>query len=178
MMTIPQIKGLTVLIRSTREDWDARSIEQAITNLTNDGYAAPDITAVCVEIASDTRNRAPITLSIKGPELIEKRHAQTDRPKTGPLRRDDDYLCDVCGLNEPTCQSTAGNTDGRDHPFITVRTAQQERDQQRTDGRLDRARAAAIRQATDAMYRLPPDVETTPAQPPATAPPETRQESA
>lgn len=181
MMTIAQIKGLTVLIRSTREDWDARAIDQAITTLADEGYTPADVTAACVEIAGDARNRAPITLSLKGPELIEKRHVQTARPKAGPARRDDGYLCDVCGLNEATCQATAGNLDGRDHTFITVRAAQAERDTQRADGRLDRARANAIAKAARAMYRLPEDVQSaaaSTARPGPTAPPQARQESA
>jgi hypothetical protein len=174
VMTIPIIKGLTVLIRSIREDWDARAVEQAITTLADDGYSPADISAACVEIASDHRNRAPVTLSIKAPELIEKRHVQTARPKAGLKSRDDSYLCDVCGLNEAACQATAGNLNGRDHPFITARAAQTARDQQRADGRLATARTTAVRKAAGGMFQLPKDVQNAH----DTAPPPAREESA
>lgn len=159
MMTVGEINGLGVYLRSIREEWDTAAIRTAINKLVSDGFDQADIAEAAVAIARDRSNRAAVTISIKAPELIARKHAKNVVPRTpGPTRRDDDFLCDVCGLTEDRCLAHAANVGGRDHAFVTVSTAQAQRDAQRVDGRLARARADAIQQVSRDLFKLPADV--------------------
>jgi hypothetical protein len=128
MMTIPDLSALTVVVRSLREDWDHRAIRDQLTKLAED-YDHPDVAYAAVQIARDHSNRAPVTLTIKAPDLIARLHATTSTgPRTpGPASRDASWLCDTCGRRHDQCVAVRPGIDD-DHPFVSIAEAEAQRD--------------------------------------------------
>lgn len=138
MMGIGDIRAAVTVIRSIREDWDYRAIEQAISDLAAGDYDHPDILAACITIARNQDNRAPITLKLKAPDVINQARGgdRTPRRSYRPGRTDTRYVCDYCLKPESHCQLTAANTgELRDHDYISVADADRERAKARTGQR-------------------------------------------
>jgi hypothetical protein len=130
MMTIGDITALARMVCTLREDWSQqyRAVEAQITKLAED-YDHPDVAYAAVQIARDHTNRAPVTLTIKAPDLIARLHATTTNgPRTpGPAAFDDQWKCDTCGLRQDVCQASAGNRGDDYHPFVSIADAEAQR---------------------------------------------------
>jgi hypothetical protein len=131
------IKAAFTVIGSLRMDmadqWDRRHTEAQIQELAG-LYDHPDVLWICCVVARDPNNRSPIMLKTLAPRIHEKLHAkQASNPtRTGSRgRRDDQHLCDTCGLTRDKCEQQAGNLDGADHAFKTIAQAEAEREKQR-----------------------------------------------
>lgn len=131
MMTIGDITALARMVCTLREDWGGynRAVEVQIAKLAED-YDHPDVAYAAIQIARDHSNRAPVTLTIKAPDLIARMHAATTNgPRTpGPSLRGEGWLCDTCGLPHHTCQANAGNRGDDYHPFVSIADAEAQRD--------------------------------------------------
>jgi len=153
-MTIPDINALTVVVRTLREDWDQRAVRDQVTQLAED-YNQPDIAYACVAIARDLQNRAPVTLSIKAPDVIARLHTRpSNGPRTpGPATLEDSWRCDVCGLRVDQCQASAGNRGDDWHAFVSVAAAEAARDAEWTQqGKVRRVAIPAD------LFTMPDDV--------------------
>jgi hypothetical protein len=130
------IKAAYTVIGSLRmemaDQWDRRATEAQIEELAGK-YDHPDVMWVCVTVARDPSNRSPVMLATLAPRILEKLHAKVASNPTRSTgnRRDDKYLCDTCSLTRNLCEQQAGNLDGADHTFKTIRDAEAEREKQR-----------------------------------------------
>lgn len=162
-MNIGNISAAVTVVRTIREDWDIRLVRGQIETLADGDYTHADILWVCVTVAENRNNRAPTMLTSLAQELISKLHEKTavNRTWTGsPGRRDDGFLCDKCNKTEQQCQSAAGNLDGRDHAFVSIRRAEVEREQQRAANSPERmeAKAEFARHKTG-LFAMPADID-------------------
>jgi hypothetical protein len=158
-MTPGEARGLATFLRSIREDWQTAPILAALDKLQSEKYSTQDITEVCTAIALDHSNQLPVMLSMKGGELILRKHQQKTKPRsTGQGKLPDQFKCDTCGKVESVCQSDATNLNGADHPFVPVTSRDNDRDQMHADGRIAAARKNALDRAMKGMWSLPADI--------------------
>jgi hypothetical protein len=125
MMTVGDIRAAAGVVRTLRiDDWLHHLVEAQVAQLAED-YTHEDVLYACVVIARDPSNRAPMTLSLKAPDIIAKLHAKTAGPRTpGPDKIDKGRLCFVCNRREDRCQSSAANQGDDHHAFVSMRDAE------------------------------------------------------
>lgn len=129
MMTIGDIRAATTVVTTLREDWDHRAVESAISELAGGNYTHADILHACTVIATDRRNMAPVTLSLKAPDLIARAHPTTQRRRGfRPSRTNPGFVCDVCLKTPDVCEAeNAIVHPDRAHEFVSVRDADGQR---------------------------------------------------
>lgn len=136
MMLAGDIKAAFTVIGSLRMDmadqWDRRYTEAQITELAGK-FDHPDVLWVCVVVGRDPQWRSPEMLTILAPKILTELHAkQASNPTRrtgGPIKNQ--YACDTCSLTRDLCEQQAGNLNGADHTFKTIRDAEAEREKQR-----------------------------------------------
>ena len=131
MMELGNVRAAVTVVRTIRDDWDQRSIQGQIEQMSLE-YPHADVLYAAVTIAEDRRNGSPVTLSMKAGEVLNRLHAKTPAARPGKRRQgQEQWLCDVCGLTRDLCEQQAGNLDGSDHQFKTIKDAEAEREKQR-----------------------------------------------
>lgn len=158
MMTKGEMRGLATYLRSIREEWQTPPILAAIEKLAADNYSTQDITEVCVQIALDHTCQLPVMLSMKGVELIRRKHEGKGKARSSNAKLPDQFKCDWCGKVRSACQTAAGNVNGSDHEFVSAAERDSDRDEMHADGRIAAARATAISKAAGGLFALPRDI--------------------
>jgi hypothetical protein len=156
-VTPGEVRGLATFLCSMREDWQPIPVRAALEKLQK--YSPVVVAEVCTAIALDHSNQYPVMLSMKGEEMIRRKHDQRGKARTGGGNKlPDQFKCDVCGKVQSACQSDATNLNGADHAFISAAQRNDDRDQMHADGRIAAARANAISKAAGGLFALPADV--------------------
>lgn len=119
-MTIGDIRAAVGVVRCVRDDWPAHLVEGEIARLAEE-YTKSDVLYAITRIADDPSNRAPLMLTLKAPEIIEKLHAKTAGPRTpGPEVLNKMSNCFICMKRRDVCQQSAGNRgSNKDHDFVS-----------------------------------------------------------
>jgi hypothetical protein len=157
-MTVGEMRGLATFLRSIREEWQTPPILAALEKLSAEKYSTQDITEACTAIALDHNMQLPVMLSMKGAEVIRRKHESKGKARSSSAKLPDQYKCDWCGKVQSACQTAAGNLNGADHGFVSAAERNEDRDQMHTDGRIAAARANALSKAAGGLFALPADV--------------------